>query len=911
MGLKDEILQRINVEQYYSQRINFTSRSGKNWSALCPFHNESSPSFYVEISSGRWYCQGACATGGDLFAFHMKMYNLDFNGTIRELAKEYNVEIPNPDEDDKEQPEKSKKRTGWRKYPRLTDESIKELHDALTVEDREYLNGRAISNEIIDRLMIGHWDHPQIGHCLVWPVRRNQEWYNLRFYRRACDRHPKDIRQLSKDQLGHDPIWLFPEPDPAKEDIYLFEGEPDVMCAMSLGLNATTATGGAGTFREEFLPFFKGKRVFVCYDVDEAGRVGGKSVAVQIARVARECRRIVLDLSVEQYPKGDFNDYIVKEHKKLQDFLSLCEKSEIVGVTPEDANVVEEDGMYWSINTNKRGEVERTKITNFTIKLLCRYVQEDIVIREVILTRHDGKISDKRFMSPSDMSGMKQFKEFCLGSGDFFYTGNDEDLSGIWSLLCAQDPSAKIVRSIYQAGYVDSYDLWLLGNMAIKDGHMLNKDDNGVYWNGSAGYSLTPIIIAGSNIRGIPRLEITEEPLEKTKKLTDNFCRLLIENVGTWHAAFGIALAVGSIYWRDLISCTSIGCYPMAFIHGATRSGKTEYISKLMAMYGLEKIDIEGLEGITSSVPITRKMSYYSCLPIFFDEFRDNIQRINSIVGVLRSAYDGSGRSLGAKGTRGIVSEQIRTSAFISGEHIPGDEAFCNRLIPIRINENQRKVEYHLEARAAATKCSAHIYNLIRFKNQESSSRLIGRIEQFMTSIEQANPSVDRRTAKNYAIMLGCFYELVSDDPVIADYVIGSDLGNEFMVSIDKDVDDTSASPIIDFLNTIAVESGTNEKLKKLSWYQFDNENQTVSIWMQPLMTVYQEASRRSGNNPINCKTIMRSLRELKCFRESMVVTRIKDRDSSERGTQRRCSVFSTTNLHPIISSWFGSTTDE
>lgn len=903
MSLKDEILGRINYEQYYSSRINFVSKTGKNWKALCPFHNESNPSFYVEISSGKWYCHGACATGGDLFAFHMKLYNLDFNHTILDLAKEYGVEIPNPDTQTKKPQKKS------RKYPELTDESILELHKNLTQEDRKYLNDRAISNEVIDKLKIGHWYHPYLGHCLVWPIKRNKEWYNIRFYRRA-GRHPKDIRQLSKEQLGHDPIWLFPEPDPEQENIYLFEGETDTMCALSLGLNATTVTGGSGTFRDEFLPFFKGKRVYVCYDIDEAGRVGGKAVALQIARIAKECRRVILDLDQKKHPKGDFNDYIVKENKTLQDFLNLCELSQIVEITPEDSNVVEDDGVYWSVYTDKKGEVERKKITNFTIKLICRYIQNDIVVREVLLISKNGKTSDKRFMNPENMSGVRQFREFCLGSGDFFYTGDENNLNGIWNLVCSQDPSSKIVRSVYQAGYVEDYDLWLLGNIAIKDGNVLPRDVNGINWNHNCGYTLTPIVVAGSNIRGIPKIEITQDPIVKTKELTANFCKLLIENVGTWSAAFGVALSIGSIYWRDLISCQSIGCYPMLFVHGATRSGKTEYISKLMAMYGLEKIDIEGLEGITSSVPITRKMSYYSCIPIFFDEFRDNIQRINSIVGVLRSAYDGSGRSLGAKGTKGIVSEQIRTSAIISGEHIPSDEAFCNRLIPVKIDERQRNLQYHQEARNAAMKCSQHIFNLIKYKNQNSVNRLIDKIMYFIKKIETTSTKVDRRTAKNYAIMLGCFYELASDDPVIADYVIREDFDTEFQTINEKDNDDPAASTITDFLNVIAVESQTNEKLKKISWYQFNNDAHIVNVWLFPLFQAYDEACRRSGKNPINYKTILRGIKDLACTIETAKTVRIKEKDSSERGTLRKCAVFDVNNIHPVILSWFGATTE-
>jgi DNA primase len=83
---KNDILNRIDVLAYYSQYVKFEDNHGKNRKALCPFHAEESGSFYVEISTGRWYCQGACGTGGDLIAFHMRIKGLSFKDALRDLA---------------------------------------------------------------------------------------------------------------------------------------------------------------------------------------------------------------------------------------------------------------------------------------------------------------------------------------------------------------------------------------------------------------------------------------------------------------------------------------------------------------------------------------------------------------------------------------------------------------------------------------------------------------------------------------------------------------------------------------------------------------------------------------------------------------------------------------------------------
>ena len=56
--------------------------------------------------------------------------------------------------------------------------------------------------------------------------------------------------------------------------IWLCEGEADCICALSHGLKAVTATGGAGTWKPEWNAEFKGLDVVICYDADQKGWAG-------------------------------------------------------------------------------------------------------------------------------------------------------------------------------------------------------------------------------------------------------------------------------------------------------------------------------------------------------------------------------------------------------------------------------------------------------------------------------------------------------------------------------------------------------------------------------------------------------------------------------------------------------------
>jgi len=92
MSQIDEVKARIDIVELVSESVKLR-RSGRNYSGLCPFHQEKTPSFIVSPERGSWRCFGQCAEGGDVISFVMKKEGWDFGEALRYLANRAGVEL--------------------------------------------------------------------------------------------------------------------------------------------------------------------------------------------------------------------------------------------------------------------------------------------------------------------------------------------------------------------------------------------------------------------------------------------------------------------------------------------------------------------------------------------------------------------------------------------------------------------------------------------------------------------------------------------------------------------------------------------------------------------------------------------------------------------------------------------------
>ena len=147
MTVVDDIKGRLDIVDVVSGYVSL-QRSGKAFKACCPFHQERTPSFYVNQDRQSWHCFGACATGGDIFGFVMKAESLEFRDVLQKLAQQAGVTLPSPER-------RSEQEDSFRLNEVAREYFQQYLASSMGADTRSYLEHRGISKESISKFELG------------------------------------------------------------------------------------------------------------------------------------------------------------------------------------------------------------------------------------------------------------------------------------------------------------------------------------------------------------------------------------------------------------------------------------------------------------------------------------------------------------------------------------------------------------------------------------------------------------------------------------------------------------------------------------------------------------------------------------------------------------------------------------
>jgi hypothetical protein len=299
-----------DYEAFYSRLLDFERVDSKQEAhCICPVHDDNKTSLHINLETGKWHCKSCGKGGHDPASYYQFANEVDPMDAVDELNAKFDL-TPKPHDNTLEM------------HRKLLNDS-----DAIG-----YLTKRGITLGVIKGSKIG-WD----GLRFHIPIRDfGGNLRNVRQHLRG--HHATEVKTISSFS-GSGGLRLYPIKKTKHPKIYIFEGEMDTLLAISLGLNAITVTGGAGSWKLEFNKYFTDKEIIICYDIDKAGIDGAKKIGNYLLEVAEK-------VSIISIPKdglsdhGDFTDYI--EAKGFEEFEKL-EAVKFEGLDEDEAKAIVQD----------------------------------------------------------------------------------------------------------------------------------------------------------------------------------------------------------------------------------------------------------------------------------------------------------------------------------------------------------------------------------------------------------------------------------------------------------------------------------------------------------------------------------------------------------------------------------------
>ncbi len=351
----DELMTRVDIVDLIDSYVSLR-KTGRNYTACCPFHSEKTPSFTVSPEKQFYYCFG-CNAHGSAMGFLMEYAHLDFVEAVHELASRVGIEVvyeqgtqvSTTDFDDL--------------YPIMAQAAQyyrQELRQSQAAID--YLKNRGLTGEIARDFSLGYapkgWDNlinklgtdSDMRNRLLKTglIKQNESGHRYdRFRDRVMfpildsrgriiafggrtlhenDKEPKYLNspetplfQKSRELYG----WYFARKTRPLKRIIVVEGYMDVVALAQYGIHYAVATLGTATTRQHLTRLFRSlSEIIFCFDGDEAGQKAAWRALETVLPLLQDGRQV----SFMFLPQSSDPDSLVR-HEGAQGFNSRLDQA--------------------------------------------------------------------------------------------------------------------------------------------------------------------------------------------------------------------------------------------------------------------------------------------------------------------------------------------------------------------------------------------------------------------------------------------------------------------------------------------------------------------------------------------------------------------------------------------------------
>ncbi|NLH50281.1 MAG: hypothetical protein GX444_17005 [Myxococcales bacterium] len=417
--------------------------------------------------------------------------------------------------------------------------------------------------------------------------------------------------------------------------------------------------------------------------------------------------------------------------------------------------------MYKAIRGFDKGEPVYEPITDFVIRIKSLLLTAEGYERDVVFIK-GGHESPRIVMTSRSMASRVAFMTFCNNAGYFNYTGSDADLAHLWADIQSETPE-KVIAQPDHVGFIAVEDAWLFRNALIKNGQVHQPDGEGVFWI-APGRGLRPAALSGNIDKGkkamssgseIPYMIINPDQAEM-ENLAADLLDAMRENLGGYKAYLAVGWTLALVFQRELVA--RYDSFPILYLYGKRGCGKNTLANWLTQFWGLYDVG----KNIAESTPtgISRRLSYFSALPVWFDEYR-NEKRVAIKDGVLRDAYNFVGATKGIAANFGTRDVAVRGSLILTGEHMPEDNGLFSRCLVIQLSTLERRDSLYQRVNELIQGASAIVTDLLLRKNHETAAAFIDNVETVRRKLK--DDGLTDRDAYGYAVAAAGLFLLRED----------------------------------------------------------------------------------------------------------------------------------------------------